>query len=324
MTFYEKYFIKKELKAYVISLENPELLFTNLKKQNFNPILIKAVDGNKLTEKDKNNNANQFFATFGPNKTIAIAMSHIKAWKKIVESGDPYGIVLEDDVIIDNEFYNNVMIHLRKLPKGYDLFYLGCFGCQNNFNPLNVIFHLLGLGNFNFKKINECINKPSVALATHAYIISRNGAKKLIKELEGKIYFHIDFCIQLLAIDNKINVYSPNNRLAYQESTDKINTENSHPLLFNKLLNNFHIENKVRLSYITTVPLLKYGKLTLTVSSLLFILLGLVIGRSNYTFIEVSICYILISLPDIKNTDNIKLHYILFIMGFIIGKKLNE
>ena len=35
MTFYDKYFIKKELKAYVISLESPELLFTNLKKQNF-------------------------------------------------------------------------------------------------------------------------------------------------------------------------------------------------------------------------------------------------------------------------------------------------
>ena len=74
MTFYDKYFIKKQLKAYVISLEQPELLFSNLEKQNFNPILVKGVDANKLTDKLKSKYANKFFATFGTNKTIAIAI----------------------------------------------------------------------------------------------------------------------------------------------------------------------------------------------------------------------------------------------------------
>ena len=324
MTFYDKYFIKKQLKAYVISLEQPELLFNNLEKQNFNPILVKAVDANKLTNKLKSKYANKFFATFGTNKTIAIAMSHIKAWKKIVDSGDPYGIVLEDDVILTDDFYDKVMTHLRKLPKGYDIFYLGCFGCQNNLNPLNILLHTLGLGNFNFKKINEYVNRPSVALATHAYIVSRSGAKKLIKELEGKIYFHIDFCLQLLAIDNKIKVYSPSNRIVYQKSTDKINTENSHPLLLNKMLSNFYIDEKVRLSYITTVPLLKYDKLTLTVSSLLFIILGIGLGRADYNFLDIALFFVILSLPDYKNIENVKLHYILFIIGFIIGRKSND
>lgn len=324
MTFYDKYFIKKELKAYVISLESPELLFTNLKKQNFNPVLIKAVDANKLTDKHKNKNTTQFFSRFGTNKTIAIAMSHMKVWKKIIDSGEPYGIVLEDDVILTDDFYDKVMTHLRKLPKGYDLFYLGCFGCQNNLNPLNIIFHTMGLGNFNFKKINEYVNRPSVALATHAYVVSRNGAKTLLKELEGKIYFHIDFCIQLLALDNKIKVYSASNRIAYQESTDRpisSKLENSHPILLNKILSNFYIDEKVRLSYITTVPLFKIDKYTFTVSSLLFIILGFSLGKFNYKFLDVLCFFIILSLPDYKNIENIKLHYVLFLIGFIIGRK---
>ena len=95
-------------------------------------------------------------------------------------------------------------------------------------------------------------------------------------------------------------------------------------MLFNKFLSNFYIDHKVKLSYITTIPLLKYGKLILTVSSLLFIILGIILGRTNYNFIDVALFFVILSLPDYKNIENVKLHYILFIIGFIIGRKSNE
>lgn len=331
MSFYEKYFIKKELKAYVISLETPELLFTNLRIQNINPILIKGVDGSKLNISEKKKNTVPFFSDLGTNTTIAIGMSHIKAWKKIIESGDPYGMVFEDDVILTDDFYNKTMQHLLKLPKNYDIFYLGCFGCNNDFNFLNILFHMLALGNFNFKKINNSINRPSLALGTHAYVISRSGAKKVLKELEGKLYFHIDFCLHLLALNNKIKVYSPTKRLAYQKSTDTFNqlkTANSHPLLINKFLSNFYVDEKVKLSYITTVPICHIGPcgFNMTVSSILFVLLGFFLGKADYTFSDISIFYLILSIPDLthENIDIVGVHFIFFLIGFIIGKKSNE
>ena len=322
MTFYDKYFIKKQLKAYVISLETPKLLFNTLQNQNITPILIKGINGNNLTPDIKNKNTTYLFSQFGTNNTIANGMSHIKAWKTILKSNEPYGIVFEDDVILTDNFYDKVMIHLKNLPKDYDLFYLSCFGCQNNLNPLNIIFNMVGLGNSNLTKINNYINQPSVSLGLHAYIISKAGIKKLLKLLEGKLYFHIDFCLQILAKNKDIIVYSPNEKLAYQESTDKLNSSNINnntPIILNKLLSNFYIDKKC-----LGVSLFQINDFTFTVSSILFIFLGLCLGTFEYNFYEMSLFYLILSIPDLVNINNItiKIHYLLFIISFLLSKKI--
>jgi len=327
MTFYDKYFIKKQLKAYIISLHKPELLFNTLQNNHITPILVEGIDGKNLTPDIKNKNATYLFSNFGSNNSIAIGMSHIKAWKKILASKEPYGIVFEDDVILTNNFYDNFMTHLKKLPKDYDLFYLGCFGCQNNFNPLNIAFNLLGFSYSEFKNINNYINQPSTSLGLHAYVISKNGIKKLLKLLDGKLYFHIDVCIQLLARNKEINVYSPKIRLAYQESTNKAissNIENNTPIILNKFLSNFYIDEKCKLNYVTTVTLFKLNEFNLTISSLIIILLGYYLGSFDYDFYHVSFFYLILSIPDLLNINNIfiKIHYLLFIISFLLRKKI--
>ena len=49
---------------------------------------------------------------------IGCYFSHIKCWEKILESGKPYGMVLEDDVIFDSEFrakFNDIFEHIKDL-----------------------------------------------------------------------------------------------------------------------------------------------------------------------------------------------------------------
>lgn len=329
MTFYDKYFIKKQIKAYIISLEEPKLLFNTLENQNITPILVESINSNNLTQDIKNKNASYFYSKFGSNNSIANGMSHIKTWKKILESKDPYGIVLEDDIVLSTDFYDKIMTYIKNLPKDYDLFYLGCFGCQNNLNSVNIICNSIGLGNFDFVKINKYINKPSISLGVHAYVISRDGIKKLLKLLEGKLYFNIDLCLQLLAKNNEINVYSPTNRLAYRELSNPniySNIENNTPLILNNLLSKIYIDEKCKLSYITTLSLFKYDKYNFTISSILFILFGFHLGNYNYNFYEMSLFYLILSIPDLVHIDNIsiKIHYLLFITSFLISKKINS
>jgi len=329
MTFYDKYFIKKQLKAYVISLNEPKLLFNILENQNMIPLLIDSVNPKTLTEEIKNENTSYYFSEFGSNDSIANGMSHIKAWKKILESKDPYGIVFEDDISLTDNFYDNLTIHLKNLPKDFDIFYLGCLGCQDNINPLNIIFNCVGLGNFEFIKINNYINQPSIALGSYAYVISRNGIRKILKLLEGNIFYNIDFCLQILFKNNKIIVYSPNIRLAYRESSNKeisYNSEINTPIILNKALSNFYIDNKCKLSYISTFTLLQIENYPFTVSSILFILLGFYLGNYDYNIYEISLFYLILSIPDLTNINNIsiKMNYLLFIISFLISEKLNS
>jgi len=324
MSNYDKYFVKKKIKTYVISL-NKKLpdLFKKLEAENIEPILINAIDGNKLDYKTKSKNSNLFFSLFGPNTTVAIAMSHIKAWNEILKSKAKYGVVFEDDVILVNNFYDKFNDAIKKVPKDFDIFYLGCFGCQNNNNPLSMTFDVLGVSNGQSKKVNDLINRPAVALALHGYVISRKGIKNILKILDGgKVYFHLDYCIQKMNSNNLIKVYSPNERLAYQTSTDNTvssNVNNSHPLIFNKLLSNFYIDEKCKASYITTVSLLNIGGFTLSVSSLLMIFLGVFLAWLDLSFTQATGFYIIMSALD-RNIVPITVHYVIFIIAFLISK----
>ena len=118
--------------------------------------------------------------------------------REIIDSrGNP---IVEDDVIFVDNFLEKFKIGLEHTPEDYDILYLGCFGCQNKYN-----YHTIMNRRFNFKKINKYVNIPGIAFATHGYIVSRKGAKKLVKYLDKNIYQHIDYTMQQLHINKLIN-----------------------------------------------------------------------------------------------------------------------
>jgi hypothetical protein len=209
------------------------------------------------------------------------------------------------------------------------MLYLGCFGCQNNFNIYTLLFSSTGLINKNARYVNKYVNKPGVTFATHAYVISRMGAKKLLNHIEHNIYTHIDLNIQTLASNNILNIYSLNNRLVYQTSTDEtqsLNVTSSHPIILNNILSEYYIDRKVKASYGSTVSLFKIGNFNFNPCSLLFLVIGIILSTTSIDILTISGIYLLISFPDLfmdMNNNSIKIHYLLLIIPYLIFKEFN-
>ena len=316
-------------KTYVISLYQPDKLLMQLTNYGLDPILIEGIKGSKLDDKTIEKNTTDMYALFGPKSAIGCAMSHIKTWKEFLKTDADYAIIFEDDVVFEKNFKNELNDIIKIAPKEYDILYLGCFGCNNQINIFTYLSSIVGLINLNSKKLNKFINKPVVAYATHSYIVSRNGANKLLKYIEGNISNHIDFQMNKLMINNKINVYALNKRIVYQTSTDETqsnNNSNNHPIILYNILADYYVDKKVKANYLSSLSVLRINNINLTLISFAFILFGILCSSIDIDLSTITILYLLISLPDIyldKNNPIIKIHYLLLIVPYIILKYLN-
>jgi len=315
--------------AYVISLEKPTRLLNTIDKMGIKTNLVEGVNGKKLSKEEINNNTTFFGSLFTPLSVIGIAMAHIKVWKLFLESKAKYAIIFEDDVVFEDNFKERMDKVLKNTPDNFDMLYLGCLSCNNNINMVTVFQAYAGRLNLNTKKVNEYVNIPLIALAAHAYILTRTGAKKLIKHIKGNIYDHLDIQIQELTCNNLINTYVVNELIVYQTSTDETqssNVSNTHPLLINNLLSNYYLEKKVKISYGSTVSLFKLGNFNFNPCSILFLIIGIILSTTNIDILTITGVYILISLPDfyINMSNNcIKIHYLLLIIPYIIFNEFN-
>jgi hypothetical protein len=168
---------------------------------------------------------------------------------------------------------------------------------------------------FSFKKekeITDNIAVPSAAYFTHAYILSRKGATNLLKYLDGKLFNHIDFCIQKLVLDNKIESYITTPRIAYQTSTDSTKSENvmtNYPIIPNKLLSKIYIDKMVTAQYLFSLSLFRLGNININIFTLIFFLLSFIFMIKNIDIKKITIIFLIISLPDIiliKNENDMQ------------------
>jgi len=316
--------------AYIISLNNPEKLINQVSNFGLNPILIKGVHGNKLDNTDINKNTTFMCSMFCPKSVVGIAMSHIKVWEEILASKKKSALVLEDDVVFTDNFKNDLDLDIKNVPKDFDILYLGCFGCTNTINFYTVIGASSNFINLNSGNINKYINKPSIAGATHAYIISRKGIKKVIHHIKNKISYHLDVMLQLLIKNNILNAYGLNKRIVYQTSTDETmstNVSSNHPYLLNDVISSYYIDTKVKASYITTVNFARIGNINFTIFSIIFLLAGIVLATTDADIYIITCIYLVISIKDLyldPSNTMILIHYLLLIIPFLLIKYNNE
>lgn len=71
----------------------------------------------------------------GSKVEASCALSHISAWKKIAESGNP-GIVVEDDMNVLPDKLNGMLDQLRTMPADTDMYLLSYLGFQFRSSPL--------------------------------------------------------------------------------------------------------------------------------------------------------------------------------------------
>jgi len=99
---------------------------------------------------------------------ISLFLKHIICYKKIVENYD-YALILEDDVILDDNFCQKLNKYMSELPSDWDMFFLGD-GCGLHI-PQDEI------------KENQYIYKartPSHAKCTDSYLVTKDCANKLL------------------------------------------------------------------------------------------------------------------------------------------------
>lgn len=168
-----------------------------------NPKIQKAVDAktNELEEKLGNRKINKKFMSFCRRGQIGCLLSHIEVWKKIVKNGIQKMIVIEDDVILNENFIKKFNLMYRELPENWDWVYLYIHpDCKKTIT-----------NEFNF------IDEGYKTYGTVGYLINNNTAKELIKLFEHTISTTVDDSISwFLEYYNKKYFCVKNNLLETQ------------------------------------------------------------------------------------------------------------
>uniref|UniRef100_A0A6C0H7W7 Glycosyl transferase family 25 domain-containing protein n=1 Tax=viral metagenome TaxID=1070528 RepID=A0A6C0H7W7_9ZZZZ len=317
---------KQRYITYVISLDKKPPVLEHLRQHNLLPNLIHGVDGSKCDQRKLVKHFHPVYVDFGPRSAQGCAMSHIKVWREFIKSDNEFAFIFEDDVVLEPKFTSQLQQVLEQVPADFDMLSLGCFGSENDPNFFTVVLGMLGLTQTP-QHVSERIKIPRIALATHAYVLSRKGAEKLIKLLDGKLYNHIDYCIQWLSVNNQINRYVATPRLAYQTSSDGTTSSNissSHPKLITNLLDKIYLDTRVRASYVSSLSVARMGEQVISVSSLLFLLFGFILAGAKGDINTISVIYLIVSLPDIllskssNDVNTVWFHYLLLVFPTVI------
>ena len=153
---------------------------------------------------------------------IGCGISHINIWKKIVKKKINTSLIVEDDFILVDDFLNKFNRIINKAPEKYDILFLTSGQLHNK--------------DLKFRDINEYFYKQIFISQTVGYIITLEGAEKILKYI-NKVSYHIDLEIFMTSLFTDLNVISVKERLIYQtfETSNNLNDRN-YPLIIDKLL----------------------------------------------------------------------------------------
>ena len=128
---------------------------------------------------------------------LGVWVSTINAWEYIVDNEIDAFLIIEDDILLQDDFINNLNLCLLDLPKDFDFFSLYYFSEQNQIDDLTEI---------GSKYIHKSLNQYS---AGQAMIYSLAGAKKLLKVLKRKgVEYTSDCFIFKQSQEGIVNGYS--------------------------------------------------------------------------------------------------------------------
>lgn len=312
---------------YVINLDSSkdrlESIKKQLDKQKLNFTRIPAINGKQLTEKEIEKNCTQFAQMFCPRNIIGCAMSHKAVWQRIIDNGDDYAIVLEDDCKLVKNFkhkLNHCLKELMSFDPKWDFLYLGYFGpakCKNE-TIMNSLQRLI------LHKINKECNKkyfdlkhvfiPVSPVGFHSYIISNKCAKELLKRME-KINYHID--AEFLKYTQDLHVYATKDKLGNQFSTVDNSTLNEYkfPKILNWYSDAFQDLDGISYSYWFGSPIIQVIDFPINLYFIMFALLSIV---SNAPINILFFIYIFLELSLDVNNINIIIPYIIYLIAIVL------
>ncbi len=175
-------------------------IIEQFKKNNITDYEFIEIDRDNLDDVDKS-----IFSVDYPTREIAITSSHIECYKKIVDKYDK-ALILEDDIIMHENFSKLFIKYLNELPLSFDQLYIGD-GCGLHIQP-------------KYLKKNTHIYKKELyptnwggqgsSRCTDSYVVNKKCAIKICEYINNKkikINTPIDFWINDVNMDNNFEVY---------------------------------------------------------------------------------------------------------------------
>jgi glycosyl transferase family 25 len=186
------------------STDRKAFMQSQCESMGISPVFIDAVNGKDLSNSEVSQYCNQKKAKqlYGRELLlgeIGCALSHKKIYQKIVDENIPYAVILEDDAILKKDF----PIVVKKImagPLSWELILLGHY--KSNLKSLKSPISLWRKHRITSKfLLGRLID---FGFGTHGYMITLEGAKKLLSELKP-IYKPVD---HYTPDSNILNVYA--------------------------------------------------------------------------------------------------------------------
>ena len=242
-----------------------------------NIIIIEAIDGKKENI----------------DMHIACTLSHIKAWKYVLNNNIKNYIIVEDDIIFSHK-WNNIIDDLIIPDINWDIILFGYFGLSNinkNYSLIEkILFNLPYVGNElyknpNSKKINNNFFIPESPLGLHCYTINDKSIKLLINYFK-KPFNLPDVMLNLYSRD--LNIIAINPCLAFQDIKQFNSSLINHSFLlplFNLIIYDEYIPLGWRLSHygkkIYNIPINGFTYIYIIIIMIFLILITTIKSKSS-------------------------------------------
>jgi GR25 family glycosyltransferase involved in LPS biosynthesis len=199
--------LKNNLITYVIHYtplkERKQFMLNEIDKHSLNYYFIEKYDREKLSDQDL-----KMFNTYKLKLSeVSLTRKHIDAYRKIVNNNYKYSLILEDDVILDDNFGYKLEKGLTHLPDDYDMLFIG------NGANLHIEPSIIKPNQLIYKKCREPTNwgGNGGTRCTDSYLISKKCAKKLINYIsklkEGSIQMPSDWWLNQVIRDLQLEIY---------------------------------------------------------------------------------------------------------------------
>ncbi|MEY0674362.1 glycosyltransferase family 25 protein [Providencia rettgeri] len=159
------------MKTFVINLvERPDrkkFMQDQLNNSNLNYQFIEAVDGRTLSNDEINSITLNFHDSYLTRGEVGCALSHLKAYKKIVDENIDMALILEDDAVLPSNL-SSIAHEIESIDK------------KNNPNIylLSDVFSYI-----KNSPLTKNIYRINDATKAHGYIINKLAAKRLLDKL---------------------------------------------------------------------------------------------------------------------------------------------
>jgi len=137
---------------------------------------------------------------------ISVALHHIECYKRIVCDNLNEALILEDDVLLRDNFVFLLDLYIKQLPQNWNMLFIGD-GCGLHIN--NKLFIK---NQFIYKKENSVFGKPNegATRCLDSYLINKKTAEIIVEKLNMPNYTILvpaDFWMNCVIRNNNFNVY---------------------------------------------------------------------------------------------------------------------